>query len=254
MDRDLAQFVEDTFFVNTNTLMQCVIASWTSGLLVLLAMAIGLLLGWSKMEKKTPKDTTDPKQSNSPKKGTKKKKRKKKTKSNEFETDSEFETKSKPNQSADTDAMTSFLCAAGDELMMRCILLPELLAIYGDGSFFEIASICGMVSALQNMLYVFASKETFKMTDITSMILIESASGSIYLRTFFMCWLGWISSYSWFVATAGHFTFLRINEKYLGPNGMCKGNLWLINADGLAGCIAAGVYVGIIYLWMNIPT
>ena len=262
IDRDLSQFVEDTFFIDTNMLMQCVIASWIAGLMVILAVAIGLLCGWSKMEKRTPKIQNESKQAKSQKKGTKKQKTIKRGKKSKSIDSGHSTTNSNTNSMANSkvksesnmEMISSFLCAAGDELVMRCILLPELLAIYGENSFIQITSIIGMISAGQNIVYSWGSKETLK--ELTGASLMETAAGAIYLRSFFLCWLGWMSSYSFFVVTAGHFTFDRINKKFLGDmitkeQGLCKGYLWLINADGLAGCIGAGIYAGIMYLWIQ---
>jgi len=114
-----------------------------------------------------------------PKKGTKKKEREKKVKSKESASDSKVKDDGE-SQRDNMEVISGFLRAAGDELVMRCVLFPELMAVYGETSFLEIASICGMISAGQNMLHSFASKDTFTLSNMTRVTVIESAAGSLY--------------------------------------------------------------------------
>ena len=72
----------------------------------------------------------------------------------------------------------------------------------------------------------------------------------------FINWLGWLSSYSWFVATTAHFTFNQINPRflrsvYMNKQGTFRGELWMINGERVAGCLAGVVYVVITYLFVN---
>eukprot|EP01083_Nonionella_stella_P311099 1108008_1 len=50
--QDIKQFIIDSFFINGEVMMQCLIGSWTSGVLVLLSMAIGFIFGCTKIQRK----------------------------------------------------------------------------------------------------------------------------------------------------------------------------------------------------------
>eukprot|EP00483_Globobulimina_turgida_P006624 UN06634 len=204
MKQDINKFICDSFFINVDVLMQCLIASWTSGLFVLLSVGIGVILNFTKLER-----------------------------SKKIE--------NKAVHEHNKNALSGFIRAGGEELGFRCLLLPKLLNIYGSNQFFYVSSICGVVWALSHLMLMIILTTKFKTPNRFKIIIFQFIA--IYVHTFFINWLGWLSSYSWFVVTTAHFTFNQVNPMLLGSvytnkYGKFKGDLWKINGEGLAGCIA----------------
>ena len=224
--QSIRSFITDSFFINGDVIMQCIIASWTSGIFVILSIAIGVCAGWTKIkfsEVKLGKNITK---------------------------DDNKKSVHEHNQ----NPISGFIRAGGEELGMRCLLLPRLLKIYGKSQFFYVSHICGIIWALSHLMLMIILTNKFKTPNRWMIIIFQFVS--IYFHTFFINWLGWLSSYSWFVVTTAHFTFNQINPRFLGSvytnkPGKFKGDLWKINGEGLAGCVTGAVYVGLMYLFIN---
>ena len=217
-NRDMKQFISDSFFINLDVLMQCLIASWLSGLFVLLSVGIGVMKGWTIAQKS-------------------------KTKMDKIAVH-------KHNR----NPFYAFIRAGGEELGFRCFLLPKLLNVYGTNHFFYVSSICGIIWALSHLALMIVLTKKFKTPNPIQIIVFQFVS--VYVQTFFMNWLGWLSYYSWFVVTVAHFTFNQINPMLLGSvytntQGKYKGELWKINGEGWAGCIAGAVYIGLMYIFVD---
>ena len=106
-------------------------------------------------------------------------------------------------------------------------------------------------------MYLLTSRyKTPKMTadgDISKILIFQFIS--IFLYTFFMNWLGYMSDHSWWVVTFAHFTFNQLNPKILGSvytntQGMFVGPLWKINGEGLMGCIVGAIYLVVILVFL----
>eukprot|EP01084_Bolivina_argentea_P170569 295565_1 len=215
--QNIKKFIYDSFFINTDVIMQCLIASWSAGIFVVLSVAIGVICGWTTMNK-----------------------------SKNIEKKAVHEHNKNP--------LSGFIRAGGEELGFRCLLLPKLLKIYGAKHFFFVSSICGILWALSHLMLMIILTEKFKTPNRWKIIIFQFIS--IYVHTFFINWLGWLSSYSWFVVTTAHFTFNQINPMFLGSvytnkYGKFKGELWKINGEGLAGCFVGIIYILVIYCFVN---
>lgn len=148
--------------------------------------------------------------------------------------------------------ISGFLRAAGEEVGWRCFLLPCLMNRFTIPTAFIISgTVWGLFHAPVMILL------TYKLKPCRPVITVIVQSLSCMLSAFPHGWLAVKSGYSMWACTTMHWFWNIYNPSILGSiytntPGKYMGQQWLINGEGLAGClvmlpVAAAVTLDLTY-------
>ncbi|XP_071088402.1 uncharacterized protein [Haliotis cracherodii] len=132
---------------------------------------------------------------------------------------------------------SSFLRAAGEEVGWRCFLLPSLMSHFSPGVALFLGGVAWGLFHVP-VLILMTSRLSTPMPRIT--VLVQCLS--VMLSAFPHGWVAIKSGYSVWASGLMHALWNQVNPVMLGSiytqaPGIVVGPQWLINGEGLAGCI-----------------
>ncbi|XP_022082229.1 uncharacterized protein LOC110974727 isoform X2 [Acanthaster planci] len=132
-----------------------------------------------------------------------------------------------------------FLRASGEEVGWRCFLLPCLLDTYSPASALFIS---GVIWGLFHVAVMVLLTHKLKVKHPLMTVTVQCTS--VLLNAYSHGWITMRSGYSLWPSAIMHCTWNIVNPLVLGSiythePGLIVGEQWLINGEGLAGCIVS---------------
>ncbi|XP_038069600.1 uncharacterized protein LOC119738740 [Patiria miniata] len=182
----------------------CLISVAITALTLCLCVALNLSMGWGKLAKR---DVQDDQRSSEVKK------------------------------SMSRREIWGFLRASGEEVGWRCFLLPCLVEMYSPA---DALAISGVIWGLYHVAIMILLTYRLKVDRQVTTVVIQCVS--VFLNAYPHGWITMRSGYSVWPSAVMHFTWNVLNPWVLGSiythkPGLIIGDQWLINGEGLAGCI-----------------